>query len=235
MSASANPDIVTDGLHGEIDANAYERSNPSSGSAYYLNFLGGASAQRCYAGNAVPRPSSLPRSYEFGSSRSTYLQIPDTSGTFGNSFDFDTDDGYSVDVWVKRTGYGTWTSGTTNYDGIWNYYWVHNLHFSGAHTSVNQIRGTGLSGYNISMDTWYNVVTTHDNSASSNNHNVYIDNSVAQTSQIGNASSTRRFYVGNWDSSWAMVGEVAVIRVYNKALTAKEIAQNYNATKSRFQ
>jgi hypothetical protein len=32
-----------------------------------------------------------------------------------------------------------------------------------------------------------------------------------------------------------MVGEVAVIRVYNRALTAKEIAQNYNATKSRFQ
>ena len=47
-------------------------------------------------------------------------------------------------------------------------------------------------------------------------------------------TAPRRVYCGNWDSSWAMVGKFGCIRVYNRPLTAEEVLQNYNATKTRF-
>ena len=235
MFTGAN--IVIDGLEGAIDAGSYHKVRPTQVSDdYYMNLLGGASTQRCFINDATTIPSSDPASFGFGADRNTYIQIPIADGTFPTDdgpFDFSAGDGYTVDVWFMRTGYGTWQSGDTNIDGIWNYYWNTYLAFSGAHTGQNYIFGRGLSNYTIEMDTWYNVTMTHDNNDTSQ-HKVYIDGSLHQTSTQANAASARRFYVGNYDSSWAMVGEIACIRVYNRPLTASEVTQNYNATKTRF-
>ena len=84
------------------------------------------------------------------------------------------------------------------------------------------------------MAEWYSFTTTHDNDEGGNHHKVYADGVLQQTSNTGNAGSARRFYCGNWDSSWAMVGKFGCIRVYNRPLTAEEVLQNYNATKTRF-
>ena len=234
MFTGAN--IVIDGIVGAIDAGSYNKVRPVQVSDdYYMNMLGGASTQRCFINDATTIPSSSPASFGFGADRNTYVQIPIADGTFptdSGPFDFSSGAGYSVDVWFMRSGYGTWQSGTTYYEGIWNYYWNHYLAFRGSNIG-NFIYGTGLSNYSISMDRWYNVTMTHDNSNTSQ-HKVYIDGSLHQTSTQANAGSARRFFVGNWDSSWAMVGELACIRVYNKPLTANEVTQNYNATKSRF-
>lgn len=234
MFTGAN--IVIDGLEGAIDAGSYHKVKPTQVSDdYYINLLGGASTQRCFINDATTIPSSDPASFGFGTDRNTYIQIPIADGTFptdNGPFDFSAGAGYTVDVWFMRTGYGTWQSGTTFYEGIWNYYWNHNLAFRGSNIG-NFIYGTGLSNYSISMDRWYNVTTTHDNSNTSQ-HKVYINGSLHQTSTQANAGSARRFYIGNYDSSWAMVGEIACIRVYNRPLTASEVTQNYNATKTRF-
>ena len=234
MFTGAN--IVIDGLEGAIDAGSYHKVRPTQVSDdYYMNLLGGASTQRCFINDATTIPSSDPASFGFGADRNTYIQVPIADGTFPTDdgpFDFSSGAGYTVDVWFMRTGYGTWQSGTTYYEGIWNYYWNHYLAFRGSNIG-NFIYGTGLSNYSISMDRWYNVTTTHDNSNTSQ-HKVYIDGSLHQTSTQANAGSARRFFVGNWDSSWSMVGELACIRIYNRPLTANEVTQNYNATKSRF-
>lgn len=235
MFTGAN--IVIDGIVGAIDAGSYHKVRPTQVSDdYYMNLLGGASTQRCFINDATTIPSSDPASFGFGADRNTYIQIPIADGTFPTDdgpFDFSSGAGYTVDVWFMRTGYGTWQSGDTNIDGIWNYYWNHYLAFSGAHTGQNYIFGRGLSNYTIQMDTWYNVTMTHDNSDTSQ-HKVYIDGSLHQTSTQANAASARRFFIGNYDSSWAMVGEIACIRIYNRPLTASEVTQNYNATKTRF-
>lgn len=34
--------------------------------------------------------------------------------------------------------------------------------------------------------------------------------------------------------SWTTLGNISSVRVYNRALTASEVLQNFNATKSRF-
>jgi hypothetical protein len=238
MGFTRGPNIVRDGLVGVIDGGAYNRTDPTQVSDdYYFSLLKGTPAQRCFVNDATTVPSTAPYDFGFGADRNTYIQIPAADGTFptdSGPFDFSTGDGYSVDVWVMRTAFGTWTSGTTNYDGIWNYYWNHHLEFSGNHTGQNYIHGTGLSSYSISMDIWYNVITSHDNNSGSNNHKVYVNSNLEQTSTVGTAGSSRRFFVGNWDSSWAMVGKIGCIRVYNRHLTAEEVTQNYNATKTRF-
>ena len=172
-----------------------------------------------------------------GTARNTYIVHDSSSGV--GSFDFNGySAGYSVSIWVKRTAYGTWLSGNTNYDGIWNYYWNHNLSFSGEHTNVNRIQGTGLSGYNIAMDRWYHVVTTHDNTLSSNNHNVYINGTsqgiTTQSHPTLNSGNVRRFFIGNWDSSWAMVGEVGVYYIYDRPISKFEVSDLYNAHKNRY-
>ena len=236
MGTFGGANIVRNGLVGVIDGGAYNRMNPETVSDdFYFSLLEGSPAQRCFVNDATTVPSTAPYDFGFGTDRNTYIQIPIADGTFptdSGPFDFSAGDGYTVDIWFMRTGYGTWQSGTTFYEGIWNYYWNHYLAFRGSNIG-NFIYGTGLSNYSISMDTWYNVSTTHDNSNTSQ-HKVYINGSLHQTSTQANAGSTRRFFVGNWDASWAMVGKIGCIRVYNRPLTAEEVLQNYNATKTRF-
>jgi hypothetical protein len=232
------PHIIKDGLEGVIDGGSWNRMDPTQTSDdYYIRLLEGTQAQRCFINDATTIPSTAPYNFGFGADRNTHIQIPAADGTFPSDngpFDFSTGDGYTVDVWVMRTAFGTWQSGTTNYDGIWNYYWNHNLSFSGNHTGVNKIQGTGLSGYSISMDTWYNVIMTHDNTLGTNNHKIYINNNLETTTTVGTAASSRKFFVGNWDSGWSMVGNIPIIRVYNRPLTVNEVTQNWNSTKNRF-
>ena len=170
--------------------------------------------------------------------RSTYLQPNDGQFTEG-PFNFSEDEGYSVSIWVKRTQFGEWaTSNGGHYDGIWNYYWNHNLYFSGANTGYNAIQGTGFATpYNIEMDKWYHVTTTHNNIT--NQHCVYIDGELLHESYFGPASLSgglaRRFYIGNWDAGWSMVGNIGTCQIYNRAIDNDEVIQNYETHKLRYQ
>jgi len=61
---------------------------------------------------------------------------------------------------------------------------------------------------------------------------------LIQTSTITNpvleSGVIKRFYIGNWDTSWSMVGEIANFHVYSKELSLAEVNQNFNAYQSRF-
>jgi hypothetical protein len=57
-------------------------------------------------------------------------------------------------------------------------------------------------------------------------------------SAVGNISSSNTFDIGrnvafNDPKAW-FTGSIYSVQVYNRALSASEIAQNYNAQKSRF-
>ncbi len=240
MGTKGGPNIVLDGLVGAIDAGSLDRNDLFQVSDdFKFRLMMGSPSQFCFINDATTISTESPFELGFGADRNTYTQIPIADGTFptdNGPFDFSAGDGYSVNVWVMRTGFGTWQSGDTNYDGIWNYYWNHNLYFSGAHTGQNYIAGTGLSAYNIDMNRYYNVIMTHDNSGGA--HKVYIDGSLQQSSTQSNptlsSGNIRRFFVGNWDTSWSCVGCIPLIRVYNRALTAAEVNKNFKGTKVRF-
>ena len=87
----------------------------------------------------------------------------------------------------------------------------------------------------ISLNTWYNVVLTFGNSQMK----VYINNALVGTY----ATSTNSIVYGGggisigkqgpWDIYY-FNGNIGQTMVYNRALSATEIAQNFDVTKSRF-
>ena len=88
--------------------------------------------------------------------------------------------------------------------------------------------------------TWYNIVMA----VGSTNYKDYINGSVSYDpgsfSAIGAAppngsSPTQKFYIGHrWDLLETVNAKMAVVNIYNRALTDQEVAQNYNYYKSRF-
>jgi len=242
MGFYRGPKIVTDGLVGQIDGgsiNNYQFGVPATRTGY---LQAGQLGQQFYVETDVilPEASGSPYNFEFGGDRATRIQISGADGDFASTtgpFDLPNFDGYTIEVVFMRTDFGTWsTGGGAYYDGIWNYYWNHYLSFRGQNTAGNKIYGTGLSNYEIEMDRYYNVIMTHDNSDGA--HKVYIDSNLQQSSTQSNptlqSGNIRRFYIGNWDASWSCIGKIPLIRVYNRALSAEEVTQNFNSTKIRF-
>ena len=206
MATKGGVNIITNGLVGQIDASNianYQFGIPSSNEG----FLSPDHEGREFSVETDVVTSSL--YFQFGADRNTRIQISGTNGDFASTtgpFDLPNFDGYTVEVVFMRTGFGTWQSGTTNYDGIWNYYWNHYLAFSGNHTGENYVWGTGLTAgnYPIDMDRYYNVIMTHDNSDGA--HKVYVNGNLQQSSTQSNptlsSGNIRRFYIGNFDTSF---------------------------------
>ncbi len=87
----------------------------------------------------------------------------------------------------------------------------------------------------IYPDTWYHIVATHNDTDGLNR--IYLNGSLDDTDiyplgiyetmlplEIGRALNR----VGQYS------GRISVIRIYNKALSASEVLQNFNSTRSRF-
>jgi hypothetical protein len=88
---------------------------------------------------------------------------------------------------------------------------------------------------------WHNVVSVFTTSTTVTANNVasmYIDGSLSNgaSSQIsvygGNTSSTVQ--IGRRSTGLYYSGNISSVQIYNRALSATEVLQNYNATKSRF-
>ena len=145
-------------------------------------------------------------------------------------------DNFSIEVWFKldtiarsplydyyRYGLQVASDGTI---GLW----------------YNGNGGTwGGSGYggSISAGVWYHGLGVH---SEGNHDTVYLNGTAVSTDStpVDIGSSTYPWssypYVGHTDHVGGVFtnGQIAVVRVYNKALTAAEVLSNYNATKGRF-
>ena len=101
-----------------------------------------------------------------------------------------------------------------------------------------------ISGY-VESNVWFNAGATFDGTSLK----LYFNGEeVSYSSPFGNISniSTLTYgiddlYLGGWKyqgggyySADLMQGNIANTQIYNKALTASEVLQNYNATKGRF-
>ena len=91
----------------------------------------------------------------------------------------------------------------------------------------------------INTDVWYNIVGVYD--PLNTNNNVYL-NSVNVTSlslNLGDGfpdtTSAIQRIGNNGPSTGYMNGNIALVQIYNRALTPDEIRQNYLATKGRYQ
>ena len=89
-----------------------------------------------------------------------------------------------------------------------------------------------------STSIWYNISVVWDPYASSTT--LYL-NSVLQSSvgstPVGAGNQTNKYVIGrrsDFVATTELNGNVAQVSIYNRALSAAEVSQNYQATKSRF-
>ena len=91
-------------------------------------------------------------------------------------------------------------------------------------------RGQAAVSSTLTANQWYYVVCKREGGVNS----LYINNTVyTYTSDVSFPGDTL-FTIGTTGTSYWFDGNLALIQLYNRALSASEITQNYNATKSRF-
>lgn len=152
---------------------------------------------------------------------------------------------YTLQTWVKRNGTQTaWNNIICNPFRNSGDYIEICLFWIGASTVNAGIYngGTALwyltSSYSMPDQTWTNISVTYNGGTGLN---MYINDSTTAysasvTSFVWNpAKVDPGLLMGRkWDATSTMNGSIGMVRLYNRILTASEIAQNYNATKGRF-
>ena len=235
MAFHYSPKIVTDGLEFYIDA-----ANPksyTSGSTTEYDLVG---TQDMTLNNGV--------SYSTDNLGTLELDGIDDYLITDNIYDF-FKPAMSFDIWFNRT------QSNNSYNMVWQMY-VPYLSFRTEGTFLFS-RYTKLSGVTtqrnlyttntFSDNTWYNVVCTHfqDISTGDSIANIYVNGELEETETIPNSVdevyyttvTNRKLMLGAWNVTspiYHFEGKIPSLKIYNKILSADEVRQNFNATKTRF-
>lgn len=225
-----SPRIVTDGLVLCLDA-ANSKSYPGSGTTW-----------RDLSGNenhfTISGPdyiSSNPIHFNFLDNQGD--QIYRSSCSFMNSLST-----LTTSCWIRFDNINT-AAGIISYavSGSDNEY----LLFYDGTTSPKRFAlwfdGTELIvNHTITSSVWYNLV----NVVSTTNNILYINAQLIQsqtktgTSLIGNGymilGQEQDSVGGTLSDGQDLLGDIAQVSIYNRALTAQEIQQNFNATRKRY-
>jgi hypothetical protein len=93
---------------------------------------------------------------------------------------------------------------------------------------------TTPSGYTLfPYDAWYQIVGTYDGTTIK----LYVNDSlINQTAYTGTPTSSGAGIrlMSRWDSADYLGGRLGIVRIYDAALTAEQVTQNYDANRSRF-
>ena len=83
------------------------------------------------------------------------------------------------------------------------------------------------------LNTWYNVVGTYDGSNMKIYANGILKNTQAQSGTLATNSVTAK--IGTFQgTNYNLTGKISNVQIYNRALSATEVLQNFNALKSRY-
>jgi hypothetical protein len=109
------------------------------------------------------------------------------------------------------------------------YFWFHNGSYKIHESTTNTIN---------SINTWYNVVSVFDdvnNRVKMYVNGIEIYNQPETTSLLAHVNS--KLFIG-WRSSFqngqSFYGNISLTKVYNRALSATEVLQNFNSSRGRF-
>jgi hypothetical protein len=224
MALAHSPRIVTDGLVLCLDAG---NSKSYSGSGTVWNDL----SSNSMIGELVNAPI-------YNSNNGGYFQfVTDDYARIQNNLALDTQTP-SVEVWVKTnntTQNGFWfEKGTVNtqyslFQEGTTIRWRMNI------GGITQLSVTTATYMNTSN--WYQVVGTYTSGTRRLYINGVLVNSDTQTGTIAtNAGGMSVGVYGGFSGArgYYYNGNLAMCRVYNRALSADEIKQNFNALKGRF-
>ena len=94
-----------------------------------------------------------------------------------------------------------------------------------------QVNVGAFTNFTAINNTWYNVTVVR----SSNTYSLYIDGVYKSNFTNSNVYSRGPKTIGaNRDISEEFMGDISIVKFYDRVLSSTEITQNYNALKSRF-
>ena len=96
----------------------------------------------------------------------------------------------------------------------------------GSRSTESALNGVGQD------NTWHHIIYSYDGSTTAFYFDSVYQNGYAKSGAL-NGGSSADLTIGNGDA-YLFNGDIAVVRVYNKALTASEVQQNFNALRGRF-
>ena len=215
MSNKYGPRIVTDGLVLCLDA-ADRNSYPGTGTSW---------ADLSGNGNN----GTLTNGPTFNSSNGGSIVFDGVNdkvdcGTFSVPY-------VTVSTWVYKTSLAT-NQGICRKQNAWAVSVYNGVLQVAAYTSW-VFRSTS---YTIPLNTWKHIAYTYSGTGSYS-QSVYLDGSLIFYSSYGTGALSSNNYtarVGYDDNNWYWNGKIANTQIYNRALSASEVLQNYNATKGRF-
>ena len=148
---------------------------------------------------------------------------------------------YTFCVWGKSAdqnhstnrilGNGDSAAGLHGFDIIWAYSTgvIYTVRRNGANNGTRDIQSSVID--NLATG-WHYVVVTYNSSTGSV---LYCDTIQVGSNAVTGFTSTLPLRIGrDGNAADAFNGNVSQVSVYNRALSATEILQNYNATKTRF-
>jgi hypothetical protein len=222
MATEGGPNLITDGLMMLLDA-GNTKSYPTTGTSWFDKSGNG------YNGTLTNGPT-------FSSENGGSIVFDGTNDIATTSFNTLTPS-TTWTIWVKRT------QSVNAYNmmmGMYLPYFAFNssnqIHFS------NRIGATQRSLYatsNLVDNVWYFMSFVSSFSGGNTTMLIYLNGSlISQRTDAGQQPTTTdsTFRLGNWSTAGTefFKGNISQASIYNRVLSAEEIMQNYNATKSRY-
>lgn len=232
MAQHHMPKLVTRGLSLYLDA-ANRASYPGSGTTW-----------RDLSGNNLGLSATLTNSPSYSTSNLGYFSFTNASSTWVNTNVTTTalnpNADFTMNCWCYLDPSIVSTSQSIVYYGNFlafspNYHWV-GIAYSTAAVSFRTFDGTEtITSYSIPSIGWYMLTAVR----SSTSQLFYAQGSLSSSGTVRSPSisSSATLRLGgnqSLNSSDFYSGRISTFKTYNRALTAAEVLQNFNATRGRF-
>jgi hypothetical protein len=234
MSTIGGPNVVDSGLVLELDA--ANTKSYVSGSTNWFNLT-----PPPQSGSLINGPT-----FSTGSLGSIGFDGVDDYVNYGNALNFERTDSFSFSFWARANSLTTFSTLIAKMDSSARGYFFA-VETDGALVFIlrNTLTTNNLfvrtSTPQVVVNVWYNLTVTYNGTSLANGVSFYVNSSPTSnvvsfdnltstiiTSQSGSIAA-RPFLGGGY-----LNGNIALSQVYNRALSASEVLQNYNALKSRF-
>lgn len=107
-----------------------------------------------------------------------------------------------------------------------------NMGFWASDTMTN---GRSLNMGPISTNIWYHATFLREGNSITNGYKAYLNGSFRGSANTGTWSSSDPIILGGrTDFSQFLNGNISNVQIYNRALSATEVAQNFNALRGRY-
>jgi hypothetical protein len=136
---------------------------------------------------------------------------------------------------ISRTSnnspFGGWQLNVNNDDGIRKFDFAVNI--NGVWRTWVTLGGT--FPVQPSTGVWYNMVGTYNGASLSMYQNGTLISSQTSVGSLAYASNLNNLHIGrNQSNNRYLSGSIAIVSVYNRALSTDEVLQNYEAVRERF-